>query len=121
MRILRSIKTNWARTCSCKVSQVRYPKSEEEIISLVKEANEQGKKLKVVGGGDSYNDIFCPEVDGILLSLKSMANVLEVDKAQNQVTFEAGMMMPDLIRYLKNEKFHGKLTGLSTLKNLEYL
>jgi L-gulonolactone oxidase len=118
MRILRSIKTNWARTCSCKVSQVRCPKDEEEIIALVKEANKEGKKLKVVGGGDSYNDIFCPEEGGILLSLKAMDRVLEVDKRLNRVTFEAGIMMPDLIRYLKKEGLSLSNLGTNIFDNL---
>ncbi|MFT7878932.1 MAG: FAD-binding protein, partial [Sulfurimonas sp.] len=118
MRILRSIKTNWARTCRCRVSQVRYPKSEAEIITLVKEANKTGAKLKVVGGGDSYNDIFCPEEDGILLSLKSMDKVLEVDKTKHRVTFEAGIMMPDLIKQLKKEGLSLSNLGTNIFDNL---
>lgn len=61
MRILRNIQTNWAKTSRCDAKRIIYPQNEAEIITLIKEANQNNTKLKVVGGGDSYNDIFCPK------------------------------------------------------------
>ncbi|MEA3513357.1 MAG: D-arabinono-1,4-lactone oxidase, partial [Campylobacterota bacterium] len=97
----RTIKQNWAKTHTCKTNNIIYAKSEDEIVHIVKYANEQNQKLKVVGGGDSYNDIFCPGENGILLSLELYSDIIFIDKQNNAVTFEAGMMMPDLIKKLK--------------------
>jgi L-gulonolactone oxidase len=101
MRINRSIRENWAKTYKSDAKEIIYPKSEEEIIHIVKYCNEHNTKLKVVGGGDSYNDIYCPNKDGILLSLEKFSKLLDVDKINHRATFEGGMMMPDLIKKLK--------------------
>ena len=118
MRILRSINTNWARTCSCNVSGIRYPKNQQDIIRIIKEANENGEKIKVVGGGDSYNDIFCPDENGILISLKLMSRVINVNREKQQITFEAGMMMPDLIKILKKKGMSISNLGTNVFDNL---
>ncbi len=44
MPIFRTIKQNWAKTEKCNPKRVIYPKSEEEIISLIKEANRTKEK-----------------------------------------------------------------------------
>ena len=101
MRINRNIRQNWAKTYSSDAKEILYPNNEAEIIHIVKYCNEHQTKLKVVGGGDSYNDIYCPNTNGILLSLEKFSKLLEVDRENHTATFEAGMMMPDLIKQLK--------------------
>ena len=118
MRIFRTIKQNWAKTSCCKTSQVVYPKNEEEIIEFVKKANLHKQKIKVVGGGDSYNDIFCPDENGILISLKKMATLEQVDHKKHRVTFQAGMMMPKLIKLLKKENLSLSNLGTNIFDNI---
>lgn len=101
MRINRNIRQNWAKTYTSNAKEVIYPKSEDEIIHLVKYCNEHNTKLKVVGGGDSYNDIFCPNENGILVSLEKFAKLLNVNRENQTAVFQGGMMMPDLIKQLK--------------------
>ncbi len=101
MRINRNIRQNWAKTYSSDAKEILYPNNEAEVIHIVKYCNEHQTKLKVVGGGDSYNDIYCPNINGILLSLEKFSKLLEVDRENHTATFEAGMMMPDLIKQLK--------------------
>jgi FAD/FMN-containing dehydrogenase len=101
MRLNRTIRQNWAKTYESNAREILYPSSKEEIINIIKNASFSGTKLKVVGGGDSYNDIFCPNSKGILLSLEKFNKLLSVDREKHQVTFEGGMMMPDLIKLLK--------------------
>jgi L-gulonolactone oxidase len=101
MRINRNIRQNWAKTYVSDAKEVIYPKTLDEIIHIVNYCNEHNTKLKVVGGGDSYNDIFCPNKNGILLSLSKYDNLLEVDEENCTATFQGGMMMPDLIKQLR--------------------
>jgi sugar-1,4-lactone oxidase-like protein len=112
MRINRDIRQNWAKTYSSNAKEIQYPTSKDEIISIVKDANQTQTKLKVIGGGDSYNDIFCPNENGILISLEKYNRLLCVDLKTNIVTFEGGMMMPDLIKSLK--KYNLSISNLGT-------
>jgi len=112
MRLNRNIKQNWAKTYTSNTKEIIYPKTELEIIHIVKYCNEHNTKLKVVGGGDSYNDIFCPNENGILLSLEKFNKLLHIDKQNATATFEAGMMMPELIKHLKKQNL--SLSNLGT-------
>jgi len=112
MRINRKITQNWAKTYESNPKEIIYPKTKEEIIHIVKYCNEHPTKLRVVGGGDSYNDIFCPGKNGILLSLSKFNKLLDVDTKNHTATFEGGMMIPTLLKQLK--KFNLTLSNLGT-------
>lgn len=112
MRLNRNIRQNWAKTYTSNARDIIYPTSEKEIIHLVKYCNKYQTKLKVVGGGDSYNDIYCPNDGGILVSLEKFAKLLDVDRKSYTATFEAGMMMPELIKHLK--KYNMSISNLGT-------
>ncbi|MEA3383924.1 MAG: D-arabinono-1,4-lactone oxidase [Campylobacterota bacterium] len=101
MRINRNITQNWAKTYKSNAKEIIYPKNEDEIIHIVKYCNENKRKLRVVGGGDSYNDIYCPNENGILISLEKFSKLLSIDEKNHTATFQGGMMMPDLIKQLK--------------------
>ena len=117
MRIFRTIKQNWAKTSSCTPSNIKFPKSEHEIIELLNEANKNSRRIKVVGGGHSYNDIFCPD-NGTLVSLEKMSKIEQIDKEKHQVTFQAGIMMPHLIKALKKENLSLSNLGTNVFDNL---
>jgi L-gulonolactone oxidase len=112
MRINRNIRQNWAKTYTSNAMDIIYPKNEKEIVHLVKYCNRYKTKLKVVGGGDSYNDIYCPNDGGILVSLEKFAALLDVDRENHTATFQAGMMMPDLIKELR--KYNLSVSNLGT-------
>lgn len=101
MRINRSIRQNWAKTYTSDARDIITPQNESEIIHLVKYCNKYQTKLRIVGGGDSYNDIFCPNDGGLLVSLEKFNKLLFVDSEHKTATFEGGMMMPDLIKALR--------------------
>ncbi len=101
MRINRNIRQNWAKTYTSDTKEIIYAKSIDEIIHIVKYCNKQKRKLRVVGGGDSYNDIYCPNENGIMLSLEKFNKLLDVDTTNHTATFQGGMMMPDLIKQLR--------------------
>jgi L-gulonolactone oxidase len=112
MRINRNIRQNWAKTYTSNARDVIYPQNEEEIKHLIQYCNKYETKLRVVGGGDSYNDIFCPNDGGLLVSLEKYNQLLDVDTKNKTATFEGGMMMPDLIKALK--KYNLSISNLGT-------
>jgi L-gulonolactone oxidase len=112
MRINRNIRQNWAKTYTSNARDVIYPSNEKEIIHLVKYCNRYKTKMRVVGGGDSYNDIFCPNDGGLLVSLSKFNKLLHINKENKTATFEGGMMMPDLIKQLK--KYNLSISNLGT-------
>ena len=112
MRINRKITQNWAKTYESKPRDIFYLKTEKEIIHLVKYCNKYQTPLKIVGGADSYNDIFCPGEYGFLVSLEKFNKLLDVDRENHTATFEAGMMMPDLIKQLK--RYNLAISNLGT-------
>ncbi|XP_064557180.1 L-gulonolactone oxidase-like, partial [Zonotrichia leucophrys gambelii] len=57
-------------------------------------AREQGKRVKVVGGGHSPSDIAC--TDGFMIHLGHLNRVLQVDKEKLQVKVEAGILLSEL-------------------------
>ncbi|WOE70860.1 D-arabinono-1,4-lactone oxidase [Hydrogenimonas thermophila] len=109
---------NWARTTICKPKDIVYPETEEEIIELVKLCNASKTPIKVVGAGHSYNDIFCPGENGVLVSLKKFNALEKVDKEKHQVTFQAGMRMPRLIKLLKKEGLSISNLGTNVFDNV---
>jgi glycolate oxidase len=83
------------------------PKTAEEVQAIVTLANE--KKIPVVplGGGVSLTGIVVPLRGGIVLDLKRMDRILEVNERARYVVVEAGVSQGKLAGYL--EKHHRNL------------
>lgn len=86
--------TNWGHTASCTPDRIAHPAGEEEIVALVREAAERGRRIKVVGSGHSFTDIGC--TDGVLVELDRHKRVLYVDRERETVTAEAGITILEL-------------------------
>jgi FAD-linked oxidoreductase len=80
--------TNWARQQRCTPERIEAPRSEDELVQLVKGA----RRVKVAGAGHSFTDIAC--TDGVMVDMARMRSVLEVDGLD--VTVEAGITLRDL-------------------------
>ncbi len=109
---------NWARTTFCRPKDIVYPRSEAEIIDLVKICNENHTPLKVVGKAHSYNDIFCAGEDGVVVSLKKFNRVEKIDRENATVTVQAGIDIPTLIRRLKPHGLSLKNLGTNVFDNI---
>ena len=86
--------TNWGGTASCTPARIAHPAGEDEIVALVREAAERGRRVKVVGSGHSFTDIAC--TDGVLVDLDRHNRVLSVDRERETVTAEAGVTVLQL-------------------------
>lgn len=90
---------NWAGNHCLTRGPVARPRSETELVELVRRARERGTRLKVVGAGHSWCDIAC--TDGTLVSLDDYRDVLSVDRDARRVTVQAGIRLHQLCAELE--------------------
>ena len=86
---------------ACRPERIIQPETEEEIISIVREAAASGKTIRVVGAGHSWSAIAC--TDHWMISLDKYNKVLKVDKSTRRVVVQAGMRLNDLNNYLAGQ------------------
>jgi xylitol oxidase len=102
--------TNWAGNLKYGTSNVHYPKTVEEIQSIVKAA----KKIKPLGSRHSFNTI--ADSNEALLSLREFTKVIGLDKERNTVTVEAGVTYGELAPYLHENGY--ALHNLASLPHI---
>lgn len=84
----------------CRAAEVFYPKTEQELVSVVANATMLKKKMKVATRfSHSIPKLVCPDGgDGILISTKNLNRVLRVDKPGMTMTVESGVTLRQLIK-----------------------
>lgn len=85
---------NWGGNQACTPLAVPQPTSEEEIVALVRQASDEGRRVKVYGAGHSFTDIAC--TDGYLVNLDRYDRILDIDRERNRVRVEAGISIARL-------------------------
>lgn len=88
---------NWAGNQSCTAGYYFEPETENDISDIVKKAQAQNKKIRVVGTGHSFSPIALS--NGILISLKKMDRIISTDG--NLVTVQGGTTLKELYAHLK--------------------
>ena len=91
----------WGDTFQCYPASVQYPKNLSHLQSIVVNA----KKLRVVGGGHSFNPLIC--TNETLISMIYMSNIVANDSTS--VTVQAGATIEKVMKYLiqGNKVLHG--------------
>ncbi|MEL3973201.1 FAD-binding oxidoreductase [Rossellomorea oryzaecorticis] len=90
-------------------SLIVYPTSEEEIASILKYANENGKKVNVEGGGTKKGYGGLVESADFILSLAQYKGVVEHATGDLTITVKAGTTFNELQTYLSE---HGQKIAL---------
>ena len=96
-RVLRGVFRNWGRRFRYQPSNFIEPRTEEEIVTAVKQA----RRLRVFGSGHSFN----PGVvsDEALLSLDKYSGVIWKDTAKKQMAVKAGTRVRDVVKAMLDE------------------
>ena len=81
--------------------KLRRPATIEEIGSVVKEARDGGKKIRVVGAGHSWSPIAYSE--DIQISLDLFSGVVRVDEERLLATVKGGTTIDELNRALASK------------------
>ncbi|KAL4376292.1 hypothetical protein GQ457_02G001430 [Hibiscus cannabinus] len=83
----------------CRAGNVAYPKTEQELVSVVSAATQARRKMKVVTRfSHSIPKLVCPDgQDGLLISTKYLNQVVKTDETEMTMTVESGVTLRQLI------------------------
>lgn len=104
---------NWAGNQTCAPAAIERPRTEDDIIRIVREAASAGQRVKVFGAGHSFTAIAL--TDGRLLSLDDYGQVLNTDAATGRVTVQAGIRLQRL-----NEELWSRGLAMPNLGDIAY-
>lgn len=91
--------TNWSRSFTTTPSAIFQPKSEKEIIKIIKKANKKDKVVKAIGSGHSCSLIAGAD-DGYLLDLQTnYQGVIHFDKDTKQLTVKSGTSLQQIVEF----------------------
>jgi FAD/FMN-containing dehydrogenases len=78
-----------------------FAKNTEEIIKIVKFANENLIPITPRGAGTCLTGASIPTEGGVILDLSKMNNILELDEENLSITLEPGVLLEDLQAYVE--------------------
>ncbi|MDP9228916.1 MAG: FAD-binding protein [Actinomycetota bacterium] len=82
---------NWAGDQRCRPARIEAPAGRGELFEQVKRAAEAGQTVRAVGSGHSFSEAAC--TGGVMLDLRRLDRVLDVDREAQLVKVEAGIEM----------------------------
>jgi FAD/FMN-containing dehydrogenase len=85
--------TNWVGNQSFTPGCAAAPRDEGEVAALVRDASEQGSRVRVSAARHSFTPIV--ETDGLLLDLSGLRGVVATDPARKRATALAGTLIRD--------------------------
>ena len=100
---------NWSQTCESIPEKILYPSSIEEVVSIVKEASKQEKRIRVVGAGHSFTSLV--KTNDWLISLDLLSGIEQLDEAGGTVTVLGGTRLFQLGEALGKEGYSQENLG----------
>ncbi|MFF3223042.1 D-arabinono-1,4-lactone oxidase [Nocardia suismassiliense] len=82
---------NWAGDQQCAPATIATPRTTDEVAEILGRAGDAGQTVRVAGAGHSFTDAVL--TDGVLLDLRNLNRVLDVDAATGRVRVEAGITL----------------------------
>lgn len=79
---------NWGRSIDFNPGQVLYPSSEEQILTVLKNASYNKKNVRIIGSGHSWTNLIVTE--DILVSLDEWQGVTQIDDNGKWVEVKSG-------------------------------
>ncbi len=89
------------------VDFVVMPSSKEQVQRVIKLANQKRIPIIPMGGGLTLSALVVPLQGGIVLDMKRMDKILEINESSRYAVIEAGVTSGKMLSYLK--KHHPKL------------
>jgi FAD/FMN-containing dehydrogenase len=86
---------DWRDRKSGKAECVVFPQSTEQVAQVVRIAGEAGRAIFLQGGntGLCYGAVPAGADDGIVMALHRMSRIRDLDKADNAITVDAGVVL----------------------------
>lgn len=86
--------SNWSGNVTCQPLQIFKPNTEAQLQAFVKKANEENKRIRVVGSGHSFTPIAA--TNEYMLSLVNLQGLIHLNKEKLQATVWAGTTIKQL-------------------------
>lgn len=96
-RVRGGVFSNWAKRFRYMPPRFVAPRTEEEIVGLVRGASQ----ARVFGSGHSFNDGVVS--DDVLVSLDDYSGLVATNRAEKQMTIKAGTRVRDVVKLLAEE------------------
>ena len=100
---------NWARTAHCRPTELAQPRDEAELAALVARCTTDGRTLRVIGAGHSWNAAAMS--DDVLVRLDQLSGIRSIDGTRVRVG--AGTSI-----YTLNRLLHERGLALSNLGSI---
>jgi len=100
---------NWSGSVKFNPKQVFYPSSIEEVISIVKKANIEKKKIRVVGSCHSFTPLISTQ--DFLVSLDRLQGIISINTKENIAEIWAGTKLEFLGKELYQAGFSQENLG----------
>ena len=84
---------------------VYFPKNAEDVLNVIKEANQKKTKVTVCGNRTGLTGASVP-MGGIVLSTEKMNKILEINKNEKFAVVEPGVLLSDFLNELKSKKLY---------------
>lgn len=101
MQYLRAMYTNknyrfinWARNVRSRPEVYFLPENEDDVITIVKQAFADNKKIRVVGAGHSWSGVAA--TDSYMVSLDKLNRIVHIDYDTMRVTVQGGIRLKHL-------------------------
>ena len=82
--------------------EVFFPQNEEELIQIMKQLNNDKRKVTVSGNGTGITGSRVPE-GGAVVSLEKMNKILELNKQEKFIRIEPGVILKDMQDLVESE------------------
>ncbi len=92
---------NWAGNEIAHPTSIESPRSEEEVVSIVRSAADRGEKVKIPGSGHSFTP--AAVTDGRMVRINALSGIYSIDRSRMEVRVGAGTTLSDLNRLLAAE------------------
>ena len=103
---------NWAGDQRCLPTRIEAPANRAELVEAVARAGGEGLTVRAAGHGHSFTDIAC--TGGVMLDLRGLGRVLQVDADAGLVKVESGIGMRAM-----NEAIWGHGLALENLGDID--
>ena len=91
----------WNDFLALDVEELLRPRTEADVVAIIRRALEERKHVRAIGGRHSFNDIALCE--DFVVDIGHLNRVLEVDRDSGLVRVQAGIRLADLVRALEAE------------------
>ena len=89
---------NWDGTLECRPRRLYRPRSEEEVIEIVREVSSLAGVVRTLGAGHSWSPLVI--TDDTLINLDNLNQLVSIDAERKRVAVQAGIRIKDLNQLL---------------------